>query len=256
MQMPESFTPLPCRACLEGAGLDFDFGHALQPIVDVTDKSVFAHEALVRGPAGEPAGTVLAQVDETNRYRFDQASRVRAIALASELKLEGRLSINFMPNAIYRAETCLRGTLEAVKDFQLPMERIIFEVTEGEKISDPEHLRSIFREYGRRGFATAIDDFGAGYAGLNLLAEFQPDYIKLDMQLTRSIDTDTVRQSIVRSILAVCRELEIRPIAEGIETRAELETLADMGVRLMQGYFIARPAFRAVAELSEEFRRL
>ena len=90
---------------------------------------------------------------------------------------------------------------------------------------------------------TAIDDFGAGYAGLNLLAEFQPDIVKLDMALVRGIDTNLPRQAIIAGILGICRMLNVRVIGEGIETVGEMQTLRDLGVELMQGYLFARPAF-------------
>jgi EAL domain-containing protein (putative c-di-GMP-specific phosphodiesterase class I) len=117
----------------------------------------------------------------------------------------------------------------------------MFEVTEGEKVVDPEHLKSIFVEYERQGFTTAIDDFGSGYSGLNLLAMFQPQVLKIDMALTRTIDQDTVKQAIVEGIVLVAKRLGITVIAEGIETRGESAALLELGIDLMQGYLFARP---------------
>jgi EAL domain-containing protein (putative c-di-GMP-specific phosphodiesterase class I) len=97
------------------------------------------------------------------------------------------------------------------------------------------------REYRRQGFLTAIDDFGAGYAGLRLLADFQPDLIKLDMHLVRGIERDRPRQAIARALVSACRDFGIQLIAEGIETAAERDTLAELGVRWMQGYWFGRP---------------
>ncbi|WP_082108769.1 EAL domain-containing protein [Azospirillum thiophilum] len=224
-----------------------DFTMAFQPIVDIAAGQVWAHEALVRGTEGQGAGWVLGQVTDANRYAFDQSCRIKAIELASELPMGGaRLSINFLPNAVYKAEACIRATLAAARRTGFPTDRIIFEVTENERVVDHDHLKGIFTEYRRQGFLTAIDDFGSGYSGLNLLAEFQPDIIKLDMELTRGIDANRARRSIVKAILAVCGDLGITPIAEGIETVDEAKTLRDLGVTLMQGYLFARPAFRAV----------
>lgn len=110
-------------------------------------------------------------------------------------------------------------------------------------MEDHDHLASIIREYRRQGLVTAIDDFGAGYAGLNLLAAFQPDLLKLDMALTRTVDADRPRQIIVDSVLTAARELGIRVIAEGIETEAEFHCLRELGVELFQGYLLAKPAF-------------
>jgi EAL domain-containing protein (putative c-di-GMP-specific phosphodiesterase class I) len=250
------FRPLSCRECISGAGLDFDFTMAFQPFVEIGNEGVFGYEALVRGANQETAAEVLGRVNEQNRYRFDQACRIKAIHLASELGLSGVLSINFMPGAIYRPETCIRTTLEAASELGFDKHRLMFEVTEGEKINDRAHLRGIFAEYKKQGFRTAIDDFGAGYAGLNLLAEFQPDYIKLDMDLTRNIDRDPVRQAIVTGIIATCTALNLGIIAEGIETAEEFAFLKERGVRLFQGYLFARPAYRARPEVSDVGRRL
>ena len=160
-----------CSECLDGAGLDFAFTMAYQPIFDIQNKTVFAQEALVRGVNNESAYSILSKVNDENRYRFDQACRVRAIELAARLKIDTFLSINFLPNAIYNPETCIRTTMEASEKFNFHKDRIIFEVTEGEKVEDHAHLLSIIKEYKRQGIKTAIDDFGAGYSGLNLLAE-------------------------------------------------------------------------------------
>ena len=238
----------PCSACKEGS-LDFPISMAFQPIIDVQSGTVFAHEALVRGVNGEGAGQVLSRVNEQTRYQFDQTCRMTAITKAAALSLPGMLSINFMPNAVYKAETCIRATFETARKLNFPLDRIIFEVTEQEHILDLPHLVDILRAYRNMGFLTALDDFGAGYAHLNLLADFQPDIIKLDMKLVRDIDTDGVRQIIVESMLDICRRLNIRVIAEGIETAAEYATLHEMGIHLFQGYLFARPEFERLPDL-------
>ncbi len=242
-------TPRDCDDCSKAARLGFGFEYAYQPIVDLSQRTIYAHEALVRGPNGESAASVLAQVNEDNRYRFDQACRVKAIKGASTLGIGEHLSINFLPNAIYKPELCIRTTLEAARTHDFPVNRIIFEVTEGERVDDGPWFASILREYQRCGFKTAIDDFGAGYAGLSLLADFQPDLIKIDMGLVRNIDKDPARRTIVQSLVRMCEDLNILVIAEGIETAPERDALRDTGIYLMQGYFFARPAFQAVASV-------
>lgn len=212
--------PAPCRSCKSDEGLAFEFDCAYQPIVDLSRREIVAHEALVRGPNGESAFSVLSQVDDSNRYMFDQACRVKAIRGAAELGMLELLSINFLPNAVYRPEACIQSTFKAAKEFRFPIEQIIFEVTEGEQIIDRPHLVNIFKEYRRYGFHTAIDDFGAGYAALNLLSEFQPDIVKVDMQLVRDIDQSVPKQAIVAGIVAICHTLDIKVLAEGIETAA------------------------------------
>ncbi|MCR4508524.1 EAL domain-containing protein [Pseudomonas sp. 32.2.56] len=235
-----------CAACRDGQALDFPISMAFQPIVNLNTGAIFAHEALVRGSAGESAGSLLSKLNKDNLYSFDQACRITALEWAAKLQVPAMVSINFMPNAVYKAETCIRATLEAAKRFNFPLQRIIFEVTEQEQVLDVDHLTGILRAYRKQGFMTAIDDFGAGYAGLNLLADFQPDLIKLDMQLIRDIDQDSVRQILVEAALQMCRKLNIRVIAEGIESLGELQALRDMGVELFQGYLLAKPAFEAL----------
>lgn len=241
----------PCPGCSEGDEIGFDFEYAYQPIVNFSTRSIYAHEALVRGPNGESAASVLAKVTPENVYSFDQACRVKAVAGAARLGMRELLSINFLPNAVYRPEVCIRSTFAAARMHNFPIERIIFEVTEGERVQDRAHLVNIFREYRRFGFQTAIDDFGAGYAGLNLLSEYQPDVIKIDMDLVRDIDSSTPRQVIVRAIAAMCRELDILVLAEGIETRAERDFLAAAGVELMQGYFFSKPIFQGLGQIDQ-----
>ncbi len=235
-----------CRDCGAGRTLPFAFSSAFQPIVDLATRSVFAFEALVRGPAGESAASVLAQVNDGNRYAFDQSARRRAIELACERGLHdsgARLSINFMPNAMYDPARCVRSSLAAAKRAALDPSRLIFEMVEHEQVGDPSKLREIFNVYRGHGMSNALDDFGAGHSGLNLLAELDPDILKLDMALIRDIDSSARKRSIVAGMVGICRDLDIKLIAEGIETRAEAATLRGLGIDLMQGYLFGRPAF-------------
>lgn len=222
---------------------------AFQPILRCApdgETSLYAYEALVRGPGGEGAGTVIGQVNDTNRYVFDQTCRVRAIEMAAALGLgatSAALSINFMPNAVYEPRACIRASLSAAEKAGLPREQLVFEFTENEAMEDPRHLLGILACYREVGFRTAIDDFGAGHSGLSLLAEFQPDAVKLDMALIRGVDRDRIRRIILRHVAALCAELRIAVVAEGVETRDEWQALRDLGITLFQGYFIGRPGF-------------
>jgi EAL domain-containing protein (putative c-di-GMP-specific phosphodiesterase class I) len=237
---------MACKMCKEDVATP-DFTMAFQPIVDLSRGEVFAYESLVRPlmRPGQPAGSahdILSQIDDTNRYAFDQACRVKSISLAASLGMESFLSINFLPNAVYQPAACLRKTLQAAAEFSFPAHRIIFEVTEAEPSRDPAHLKAIFTEYKSHGMITAIDDFGAGHSGLNLLADFQPDIVKIDMNLTRGIQGDRARRAIVRAIAGMCEDLGISLIAEGIEHMDEVHTLVDLKVNLFQGFLFARPA--------------
>ncbi|QYJ89147.1 EAL domain-containing protein [Shewanella halotolerans] len=244
------FVTKGCQQCANNLHLDFDFTMAFQPIIDVSKQEIFGYEALVRGPNNESAYSVISRVNDDNRYAFDQSCRVKAIALAAKLNLKSILSINFLPNAIYQPERCIRTTLAAAKDYGFPTDRIMFEFTEAEKIADSGYIKHVVEYYRELGFMTAIDDFGAGYAGLGLLANFQTDIIKLDMELIRNIDSDETRQVIVTHLLSICRQLKITCLAEGIETLAEMRWLKGAGVELMQGYLFARPGFESLPEVT------
>ena len=235
---------LPCRACEARPAFEQAIAFAFQPILDVAAHRVFAWEALVRGSDGRPAGQVLAEVAAAQRYSFDQACRTTAIAEAARLGLAetgALLSINFMPNAVYEPRNCLRATLEAARRTGFPLASLMFEVTEGERVDDPNHLRRIIAAYREMGFTIAIDDFGAGHAGLALLADFLPDLVKLDMGLVRNIHADRTRRVIVAAMQAACEQLGIRLVAEGVETREEYDSLRGLGIGLFQGYLFARP---------------
>lgn len=242
-----------CGQCRSGEPLPFAFTMAFHPIVDIEKNEIWGYEALVRGIEGQGAGYILGQVNDDNRYRFDQACRTKAIELAGGLFPAGdvRLSINFLPNAVYEPAACIRATLEAARRIGFSHRRIMFEFTENERMTDVAHVQRIVADYRQRGFLTALDDFGAGYAGLGLLARFQPDLIKLDMELIRGIADSPARRAIVSGVIGIARTLGVAVIAEGIETQDELSALREAGITLFQGYLFARPAVAALPELSQ-----
>lgn len=239
-----------CKACHSDIDLGFDFEFAFQPIIDLSNKTIFAHEALVRGPNGEGALSVLNQV--TNNYKFDQACRVKAVKTASEINLEGYLSINFMPNAVYKPELCIQTTFDAAKKYNFDTKKIIFEFTEQELMEDVKHISNIMKAYNEMGFKTALDDFGAGYAGLNFIADCEVDFIKIDMGLIRDIDKCKSRQAIVKAVTRMCEELNITIIAEGIETKEERDVLKNFGIRLFQGYLFCKPSFKSRGLINQD----
>ena len=245
-----------CQGC-SSQDHDFAIAMAFQPIVDVLTGRPFAFEALVRGSAGEGADEVLARVTPENRYAFDQKCRVAAIegaVAAGILDTQARLSINFLPNAVYSPAACIQLTLKTARATGFPTDRLIFEFTENEEMIDIDHVKNIVESYRKMGFATAIDDFGAGHAGLGLLAKFQTAYIKLDMDLVRGIEASLPRRMIVEGVIRIADSLGIATIAEGVETVEEFDVLRAIGVRYIQGYLFARPGFKclpAVAPVGE-----
>ena len=243
-----------CSACRNGNELGFELTMAFQPIVNVARRTVFAYEALVRGVDGAPAASILGRVTEGNRYVFDQACRVKAIELGSRLGIPERnakLAMNFMPGAVYSPAACIRRTLQAAREHHFPLNQMIFEITEGEEVVDTAHLQRIATEYARHGFTLALDDFGAGYSGLNRLAELDGvNLIKLDGGLIRGIDHKPRAQQLVASVTEMCRRLGVEVLGECVETEAECAVLLRCGVELMQGYLFARPELEALPEVT------
>jgi EAL domain-containing protein (putative c-di-GMP-specific phosphodiesterase class I) len=238
----------PCVGCRDDIALPFDFKMAFQPIVDMAQGRVWGYEALVRGADGASAFSVLSKVSDELRYKFDQAARVMAIETAGRLFAgrDLRLSINFMPNAVYEPMACIQKSLAAAKRVDFPHRNLMFEFTENERMNDVPHVQRIVEAYRKLGFWTALDDFGAGFAGLGLLARLQPDLIKIDMELLRDIQQSRAKQAIVAGIVGIARTLDIHVLAEGVENDEELTVLRAAGISLFQGYHFAKPALMAL----------
>jgi EAL domain-containing protein (putative c-di-GMP-specific phosphodiesterase class I) len=186
-------------------------------------------------------------VTAENLYVFDQACRVKAIELAGSLGIGCGLNINFLPNAVYEPAACIAQTLAAAGRTGFPLSRLTFEIVEQEELTDGQHLRHIIEEYQRIGFKVALDDFGTAYSGLVRLAELKPDIVKLDRMLVQGCEQDTTRRAIIANMARLCRELDVKLVVEGIETAAEFAVVQAAGVRFVQGFYFARPAFEAIA---------
>lgn len=234
-----------CGACRDGRPI-FPFTMAFQPIVDLQDGRIDAHEALVRGPGGEGAGHVLDQVRPENTYAFDQACRVKAIELAAQLGMDRQLSINFLPNAVYEPRACIQTTLEAAARTGFPLDRLTFEILESETIADIGHLVNIVAEYRRHGFKIALDDFATGYSGLARMAELRPDIVKIDRLLAKDCDADRHRLAIIAGMVQIGAELGIKVVVEGVERLEEVQALRSVGTRFIQGFYFARPSFERI----------
>jgi blue light- and temperature-responsive anti-repressor len=227
-----------------------DFSYAFQPIVDTAARKIVSYEALIRGVNGEAARQVLSRVAPQNIHAFDADSRVVAIMRASKLAVACSLNLNFLPLGLFLTQGSIETTLDAARKAGIDPSRIVIEVTEGEVIDDPVRFVRKLNTYRGSGLKVAIDDFGAGYSGLNLLAEFQPDQIKVDMALVRGIERHGPRQAIVRAIIGCCVDLGIDIIAEGVETAEERSWFESEGVNLFQGYLFAAPGFETLPGVS------
>jgi EAL domain-containing protein (putative c-di-GMP-specific phosphodiesterase class I) len=221
------------------------FAIAFQPIVDVDTGITIAQEALVRGPNGEGAGQVLAQVAPADRYRVDAAIRRAAVSEAHRLGLAGTeaaLTLNFYPNSAADPDYGLERTVEHADAIGFPRERLVFEISEMEPVEDPDALATHLVALQKRGLRVALDDVGTGHARMPLLMVWRPDGAKIAREVVMGLDLDAERLEHVRQTLGQLEAFGLVPVVEGIETVGEYRALRDMGVRAMQGYLFARPA--------------
>ncbi len=227
------------------------FTHAYQPIYSYDKGAVVSYEALLRGVNNEPPDFIFGKVPVGMHYEFDQISREKAIKYAFDKGVNCCLNLNFTPGSlVYKKGVYAHQTIKAANQTGMSSDRLIIEITECEAVNSTEKLKLILDDLRMAGATISIDDFGSGYAGLNLLADIQPDQIKLDMHLIRNIDTNGPRQSIVRAVNNVCFELGIDVLAEGVETRAELEFLRAIGIPLYQGFLFAKPGLECFPSVS------
>jgi EAL domain-containing protein (putative c-di-GMP-specific phosphodiesterase class I)/signal transduction histidine kinase len=220
---------------------------AFQPIVRASDRSVFGYEALLR--TDEPSLPEPSQVLDAAEHlgeleRLGRAVRERAVEPLGRGGEVPLLFLNLHPHDLSDPEFMRAATL--LSDLA---PRVVLEITERAPLDQVENLRARIARLREVGFRIAVDDLGAGYAGLTSFALLEPEIVKLDMSLVRDVDTSPVKQKLVASMLTLCRDMGLLIVAEGVETFAERDTLLALGCDLFQGYLFGRPG-RAFPEPS------
>lgn len=218
-----------------------------QPIVDLGSGLVHGVEALIRGRIGDrlvSGGEIVgAATAHGQLFTLDQRARNLALEHGSRVLGPGEiLFVNFNPSAIYDPDVCLRTTWATARRIGMDLAQVCFEVVEGERYPDLAFLARILDRYRAEGARVALDDLGAGYASLNYLGDLRPDVVKLDRALVDGVADDVARQRLVGALVDYAHALEIRVVAEGIESGADLATVRALGADYAQGYFLARPA--------------
>jgi EAL domain-containing protein (putative c-di-GMP-specific phosphodiesterase class I)/CheY-like chemotaxis protein len=212
---------------------------AYQPIVSWSKRSVFGYEVLLRSrePTLPHPGAVLDAAERLDRIH-ELSRRVRALSVEplDRLPADVALFVNLHPTDLVDHD--LLSTAGAFADAS---RRIVLEVTERASLDGIHDVRSHVTRLRRHGFRVALDDFGAGYAGLTSFALLEPEFVKLDMVLVRGIAQEPTKKTLVRTMIAMCKELGILVIAEGIETEEERDELLRAGCDLMQGYLFGKP---------------
>ena len=228
------------------AGLAASYGRALeslhldfQPIVSWSTRSLFAYEALLRSkePTLPHPGAVLDAAERLDRVH-ELGCRIRELAARSIDRLPTHvvLFVNLHPTDLLDDDLFAPNSpLASVS------ERIVLEITERAALDKLPDVRKRIADLRKLGFRIALDDLGAGHAGLASFTLLEPDIVKLDMELVRDIHRQPTKQTVVRTMTSMCKELGIVVTAEGIETPEERDVLVTLGSDLMQGYLFARP---------------
>lgn len=234
----------------QSAVLSQECGFAFQPIIDPLAQEIIAFEALLRSPAGGSPATYLSQYQGDEIYHADLNSKKVAFAMAQALQIKRKiLCINLNPMTLVKIPDAVKFLLQAIAEHGLVPEQVVVEFTEGEVISQFDAFAGAVRALKSAGIIVAIDNFGSGFAGLQLLAEFQPDRIKINRELIRDVHRSGSRQAIIHAIIKCCASLEIQISAVGIEKPEEWMWLEAAGIELFQGNLFAQPARNSLPAL-------
>ena len=231
------------RAALEGR-FESALGHlwiAFQPIVSWPDRRVHGYEVLVRSHEGtlqRPSDLFEAAERLGRLVELGRGIRVEAASAMSALPPDATIFVNLHPVDLNDPGLYEDGPLTQWAS------RVVLEITERASLDGVSSLPQRLIDLRARGFRLAVDDLGAGYAGLSSMAHIEPEYVKLDMSLIRGIDGTPTKQKLVHSMAHLCDDLGMHVVAEGIETKAERDALGATGCELLQGYLFARPESR------------
>lgn len=212
---------------------------AFQPILTGDGRSVYGHEVLLR--TDEPNLTDPAQVLEAAELlgSLDELGRVirlRAVEAFVQLPSEGLMFVNLHPTDL--TDPALFETTEPLSSIA---DRVVLEITERSSLEKLDGVSERVATLRRMGFRIAIDDLGAGYAGLSTFTQLEPDIVKLDMSLVRNLHRHETKRKVVRSMTALARDIGATVVAEGVESAEELDAVVGLGCDFVQGFYFARP---------------
>lgn len=223
-----------------------DFFTVFQPIVSIPEGRVFGYESLTRLPEGSCFASPLDLFNAASEmgllYPLEKVTRDGALRCLEHFPSKNKLFLNINPQMINDPHFTPGETRKMLDGYHLDPENVVFEITERTSIDNYPAFRSTLDHYRKQGYLIAIDDFGAGYSSLETIAKLQPDFIKLDMSLVRGVHKKPVLQALIDTFLNFAQKTRSLVIAEGIENEEELLCLAQLGITLGQGYFLARPA--------------
>lgn len=224
-----------------------DCSFAFQPIIDPLAQEVVSLEALIRTPSGDAPQAYFESLSGDAIYEADLNSKKVAFAMARALNLgEQMLSVNLLPMTLVKVPGAVSFLLQEIKANGLVPDQVIVEFTESEVISRLDEFTDAVKLLKAAGIQLAIDHFGAGFAGLSLLAQFQPDRVKINRALIKDVHKSGPRQAIIQGIIKSCASLEISVCAVGVEKAEEWMWLESAGISLFQGHLFAGPEFGGI----------
>ncbi|GGD20284.1 diguanylate phosphodiesterase [Franconibacter pulveris 1160] len=224
-----------------------DCSFAFQPIIDPLAQEVVSLEALIRTPSGDTPRAYFESLSGDAIYEADLNSKRVAFAMARALNLgEQMLSVNLLPMTLVKVPGAVSVLLQEIEANGLVPDQVIVEFTESEVISRLDEFTDAVKLLKAAGIQLAIDHFGAGFAGLSLLAQFQPDRVKINRALIKDVHKSGPRQAIIQGIIKSCASLEISVCAVGVEKAEEWMWLESAGVSLFQGHLFAAPEFGGI----------
>lgn len=242
-------TPTKINASKQRIEKSYPHQFALQPIVDVSNMEASCIEFLLRGPNGESPAAVFASMDDEELHAYDVESKMTSLAMAAELNYQGFISINLLPQSLLTIPYAIERISHQAHKLGISPDKVVLEITEQELIDNIEKFLELVNLIRVHGMRLAIDDFGAGYAGLSLLANFQPHKIKIDRAIVDGVASDGPREAIVEAMIHCATRLGIEVIAEGVEQEKDFKWLLAAGITKFQGYYFAKPSLNAITEV-------
>ncbi|MES2582892.1 MAG: phosphodiesterase [Pseudomonadota bacterium] len=233
-----------------------------QPIVNLGDATIHAHEALIRGPGGSPLHTpdalLRAAAHEHLEFEFEYACVVAALRTWGKMDVPGRLFVNMSATVLTQLLTS-KGSgdlLRQISDLGILSRMLVLEITEHERVEDMDALADVVAQIRSAGVSLALDDFGDGRSSLRLWSQLKPEVVKIDKYFTKNISQHGDKLKTIQALLQIADIFGTALVAEGIESQDDLRVLRDLGISYGQGYFLGHPNVAPVQYLGPDAQRV
>jgi len=216
-----------------------------QPIVNLKDNKILGYEALCRGPRQSPLhfpDALFCTAEKVNKVTIlDELARKKAIQSFMPFLNKYKLFLNMRPSNLYEYNFFKTSVLNNLESNNIDASNIVIEITEQCPVNSIIDYKKLISDLKNSGIKLALDDVGSGYSGLKTILEIEPDYLKIDMDLTKDIHKDKLKKNLMKGLISLSNYCDMKLIVEGIECREELETILELGAYAGQGYFLQKP---------------